>query len=107
MKIIIPRTAKKEKENGSDFFHAVCFSYHTTPLKYMIEGNTNSGLISSCHCLKSKNEKGRNEETRKREKGRKESKKEGKAEGRKGMKLEVRHSVYLLSEANNRKCIRD
>ena len=71
MKIIIPRTAKKEKENGSDFFHAVCFSYHTTPLKYMTEGNTNSGLISNCHCLKSKNEKGRNEETRKREKGRK------------------------------------
>ena len=54
-----------------------------------------------------KNEKGRNEETRKREKRRKESKKEGKAEGRKGIKLEVRHSVYLLSEANNRKCIRD
>ena len=40
MKIIIPRIAKKEKENGSDFFHAICFSYHTTPLKNVIEGNT-------------------------------------------------------------------
>lgn len=83
MKIIIPRTAKKEKENGSDFFHAVCFSYHTTPLKYMIEGNTNSGLISSCHCLKSKNEKGRNEETRKeRREGRKVRRKGKQKEGK-------------------------
>ena len=40
MKIINPRIAKKEKENGSDFFHAICFSYHTTPLKNVIEGNT-------------------------------------------------------------------
>ena len=39
MRIVIPRITEKQKENGSDFFQAICFSYHTTPLKYVIEGN--------------------------------------------------------------------
>ena len=40
MGIIVPRIAEKEEENGSDFFHAICFSYHTTPMKHVTEGTT-------------------------------------------------------------------
>lgn len=39
MGIIIPRITEKEKENGSDFFHAICFSYHTTSMKHVTEEN--------------------------------------------------------------------
>lgn len=85
---------------GVSFPNSLFFPVHFI-LKYVIEGNAKFWIdLSSCHCLQSKNKKGRNEETRRREG------KEGRV--RRKERNEIGGKTFcIFAEANNRKCIRD